>query len=283
MATTIAQVFASKNLWPWFSATITNYYDGSSEKGQDYSNSFGTPIGVPVGGQVMRIVHNDNSIGDVVELQDSSGAVWLYQHITASVRVGQTLQCGSVIGTENGLPVDQYSTGPHIEVRYCPTGWNIGTDSWVEPWVNPASVFSGLGSQTAGSVAAGNPFTAFANAVTGANGRTPITLAPDANVNITLAVLDQILQLTNPFTENMSNIQKDSIAGVSFTDPVAWITQFGVNVVDDLSAALVRLFFILVGLFIFWKVISAFIDFGAVTQTALQAGETVAKGAVMFA
>lgn len=281
--TTIAQVFSSKNLWAWFSSPVTNYYDGVNEKGQDYSTTFGTPIGVPVGGKILRIVHNSNSIGDVVELQDANGAVWLYQHITASVKVGNTLQCGSVIGIENGLPVDQYSTGPHIEVRYCPIGWSIGTDSWSEPWVNPASVFSGLAGQTAGSVAAGNPFSALANAVTGANGRTPITLAPNADVNAVLASLDQVLLLTNPFSTNMSNIQKDTIAGLSFTDPAAWLTQFGVNVVDDLTAGIVRLLFILVGLFIFWKVLSAFIDFGAITQTALQAGETVAKGAVLFA
>lgn len=280
---TIAQVFSSKNLWPWFSSPVTNYYDGSSEKGQDYSTTFGTPVGVPVGGKVMRIVHNDNSIGDVVELQDSSGAVWLYQHITASVRVGQTLQCGSVVGTENGLPVDQYSTGPHIEVRYCPTGWSIGLDSWVEPWVNPASVFSSLGSQQAGAVAAGNPLTAFANAVTGTNGKTPITLAPGADVTIVLATLDQVLLLTNPFTTNMTNIQRDTIAGVSFTDPVAWVSQFGVNMVDDMAALVVRALLIGLGLFVLFKVLSAFIDFGQLQQTAIKGAETVAKGAVMFA
>src|SRR5579885_2437103 len=125
MASTIDQVFRARGLWRWYASTVTNAYNGTTEKGQDYSTTFGTPVAAPVGGVVKRIVHNNNSIGDVVEIMAADGAVWLYQHITAWVRVGQTLQCGDIVGTENGLPRDQYSTGPHIEVRYCPPGqWN---------------------------------------------------------------------------------------------------------------------------------------------------------------
>src|SRR5260221_10821422 len=153
-AQTIGDVFQAKGLWAWFASKPTNYYDGQSEKGQDYSTAFGAPVGVAVGGKIVRIVHNGNAINHVVELQDSSGAVWLYQHITSKVKVGQTLGCGGVIGTENGLPITPgLSSGPHIEVRYCPPGkWSVNTDSWVEPWVNPRSIFAALASQTAGSV-----------------------------------------------------------------------------------------------------------------------------------
>lgn len=157
---TISQVFAQKKLWAWWTQNGgrgTNMFNGSTEKGIDYSNGvFGTPIGVPVGGKVISIVHNNNSIGDIVMMQDSSGATWLYQHITASVRVGTTLGVGSVIGTQNGLPVDQYSTGTHIEVRYLPPGlYNAVTNSWNLPWVNPFGIFSSLSNQTAGTVGTG--------------------------------------------------------------------------------------------------------------------------------
>ncbi len=278
---TIAQVFANKGLWAWFNSTVTNKYDGSSEKGQDYANAFGTPIAVPVGGQIVRSVHNDNSIGDVVELQDANGAVWLYQHITAKVKVGDSLQCGSIIGTENGLPVDQYSTGPHIEVRYCPSGWNIGTDSWNEPWVNPASIFNSIGAQTAGAVS-GNVLTALAGAITGSGGAAaPITLAPNADVTVLLGTLDQLMLLTDPF--KVGSVQQDTIAGVTFTDPVAWATQFGVNLIDDLTALTLRAVCLALGVFVIYKVLSAFIDFGAITQTVTSGAATVAKAGVLLA
>src|SRR5579859_911984 len=108
---TIGQVFASKALWAWWTQNNgngTNPFNGVNEKGIDYSNAFGTPIAVPVGGTVVRVAHNNNSIGAVVELQASDGSVWLYQHMTSQAQPGNVLFCGDVIGTENGLPVDQY-------------------------------------------------------------------------------------------------------------------------------------------------------------------------------
>lgn len=146
--------FKQLGLWRWYASPITNYWNGATEKGQDYSTNFGAPVGVPVGGKVVRITHNNNSIGDIVEVMDTRGAVWLYQHINSKVSVGQSLKTGDVVGTENGLPVDQYSTGPHIEVRYARPGtWNSGIDSWNEPWTNPMSVFGAIGGQQADTIA----------------------------------------------------------------------------------------------------------------------------------
>lgn len=147
---TVDQVFQAKGLWRWYASPVTNRYDGASEKGQDYSTTWGTPIGIVAGGTVVRTAHFTDSVGDVVEIQAGDGSVWLYQHITSRVRRGQTVSTGDVVGTENGLPVDQHSTGPHIEVRYCPPGrWSASIDSWSEPWVNPASLFARSGSMPA--------------------------------------------------------------------------------------------------------------------------------------
>jgi hypothetical protein len=145
-AFTVDQVFSSKGLWKWYSSTVTNPFNGVSEKGQDFGTSWGAPVGIVMGGIVVRSVHNNNSIGDVVEIQAGDGSVWLYQHIRAKVTPGQGVSTGDIVGTEDGLPVDQYSTGPHIEVRYCPPGrWSSSTGSWTEPWVNPAGIFSRAG------------------------------------------------------------------------------------------------------------------------------------------
>ena len=110
-----------------------------------------------------------------------------------------------------------------------------------------------------------------------------VTLAPDADVTGLLWALDQVLTLENPFTENMQNIQQDSIAGVTFTDPIAWANQFGTNVIGDLSAMVIRSLFLILGLFVLYKVASAFIDFGAIAQSAASGVQTAAKAGVMFA
>ncbi len=270
---TIGAVFASKNLWAWWEQNGgkgTNMFDGVSEKGIDYSTNFGTSIGVPVGGVIVRIVPHSNSIGDVVELQDASGAVWLYQHITTGVKVNQTLGVGGIIGTENGLPVDQYSTGPHIEVRYAMPGtWNPGIDSWYEPWVNPYSLFSQLSSQPAtGKIASASLLSALTTL--------PNPLAPNANVTALLISIDQLGAITNPFDTSQENVPTDNIGPVSFTDPVAWLGAVGGNVFGDTRAILIRFVLIAIGAALFYQQLKKFVDVGGLVNAGINIGRTAA-------
>ena len=284
-ATTIDQLFAAKNLWQWYNSPSTQNYDGVSEKGMDYASTYGTPVAVPVGGTVKRIVHNNSSVGDVVELMDASGGVWLYQHITARVKTGQTLGAGSIVGTQNGLPIDQYSTGSHIEVRYAKPGtWNPAIDSWYEPWINPSATFKGLGTQAAGATTP-SPVQALANILTGGTGggapgvggsAVTVSIAPNADLTALLWSWDQILIINNPF-----NITSATTG--SFTDVFTWLEQFGINLFDDLIAINARLIFIVIGVLILIKVSSAFIDYGAIGQTVAGGVSTVAKGAALLA
>lgn len=143
---TPVEIFQQKGLWVWWTQNGglgTNPFNGVSEKGIDFANKFGTPIGAIQGGKVIVREHHNNSIGDLVVIQGVSG-YWLYQHITSTLQVGDTVATGGVVGTENGLPVDQFSTGPHIEVRYSPT-YNTKVDSWLQPWINPFQEFSFIG------------------------------------------------------------------------------------------------------------------------------------------
>jgi hypothetical protein len=263
---TIGQVFQSKGLWAWFSSPVTNYYNGQSEKGEDYSTSFGTPVGVPVGGKIVRIVSNNNAINDIVELEDSSGAVWLYQHITAKVKVGDTLGCGGIIGTENGLPVDQYSTGPHIEVRYCPPGkWSISTDSWVEPWVNPRSIFGSLVNQPAGSVDSGSFLTGIPGVGTALGALAKgVHIAPDATVAEFMTGIDTALELRNPFNVTIDGGSDFSILGVDTGIPnpasdaravFEGAEEIFTNIVNDMAALVIRTGFIVIGIVIIYMVI----------------------------
>lgn len=281
MAQTVDQVFASKKLWQWYNSPVTQHFDNVSEKGQDYSTAYGTPVAVPVGGRIVRSVHNNNDINDVVELQAIDGAVWLYQHITAKVSVGDTLQCGSVIGTENGLPIGQYSTGPHIEVRYCPpTKWDAKLASWYEPWINPASVFSSIGTQTAGTVAFNDPFAALSGNAPGGNSFSN-PLSPNSSVTESLAWLDRQLALTNPFVVNPS--PSFTVLGATVPDPIGYAQDVAVNFAYDMHALVWRVVLIALGVFILYKVVYNFIDIGAIVQTGTNAVSGVIQGATMLA
>lgn len=274
---TIGEVFASKGLWQFWNQNGgqgTNPFDGVSEKGIDYSNAFGTPIGVPVGGTVVRVAHNTNSIGAVVELQAIDGSVWLYQHMTSSARPGDVLFCGDVIGTENGLPRDQYSTGPHIEVRYCKPGtWKASIDSWDEPWVNPYGVFSTLSNQSAGSVGSGNY-------TQGGNFTIPLLshLAPDVSVADFFEGIDTALALTNPFDLACHNETLDTIGigPVQAPNPVTWVTDVTSNILQDSMALIMRFLLVLIGAFILIKVLSNFIDFGTLAESGINVAKTAA-------
>lgn len=271
---TIASVFDQKKLWKWWEQNNgrgTNLFNGITEKGMDYSADFGTPIGVPVGGKILRIVPHTNSIGDVVELQATDGSVWLYQHITATVKVGQTLGVGGVVGTENGLPVDQYSTGPHIEVRYCKPGtWNPGIDSWNEPWINPYMIFSNLSNTMSGGPIDSNGIpSVIVNTALGA-------LAPNSNVSALLYSIDQFMQVKNPFDTSQETIQTDSFLGNSFPDPVGWVGTVGTNVFNDAAAVSFRLVLMVTAVFILYNVVKKFIDVGSITNTAINAGKSIA-------
>jgi hypothetical protein len=285
---TIGQVFQQKGLWQWWTQNGgigTNPFNGVTEKGIDYANTFGTPIGAPIGGMVVRIVHNNNSICDVVEIQASDGSVMLYQHINTRVRVGQSVGCGDIVGTENGLPIDQYSTGPHIEVRYCqPNRWSPSLNSWIEPWVNPFGLFSQFSNAQSGSTGIGP--CGSAGIGFGSTPGTPVVgppiikhLASNADVTAFLMTLDELGTMVNPFTAASAAAQVDTIQGslpivgavgpsLSFSDPISWLTDFGTACIMDATAFFFRAFLVLIGVILVIKVVTTFVDFGSYASDA---------------
>ncbi len=118
--------------------------------------------------------------------------------------------------------------------------------------------------------------TTLSSLVTG-QGQGP-TIAPNADVTQFLWYLDQIMAVTNPFS-NVSNSQ-DSIsfagANLSFTDPIAWTESVMGNVFDDFVAVMIRSIFLLIGTVIIIKVISNFIDFGSLASSLQSGVETLA-------
>lgn len=113
-----------------------------------------------------------------------------------------------------------------------------------------------------------------------AGGNTPISLAPNSDVTDFLWTLDQIMLLINPFS-NVNATQDSLPGGITFTDPISWLELVAGNLVDDLVALCVRLIFIIVGVVVLIKVMSNFIDFGAVASTASSGLSTLAMGAML--
>jgi surface antigen len=101
------------------------------------------------------------------------------------------------------------------------------------------------------------------------NNTGPISLAPTADVTELLGSFDNALLLINPF--NVPEAQPENVTGpgfsFAFTDPVAYIEGFGLNLAEDLVALTLRTVFLLLALFIFWKVLGNFIDFGAIASS----------------
>lgn len=100
------------------------------------------------------------------------------------------------------------------------------------------------------------------------------SLAPNADVTTFLAAVDNYLEITNPF--DVQGVQQDNIAGVSFTDPVAWLSGFGSNMFNDSMALVIRIILIMLGLYLLYRVIANFVDFKSVTNTAKGAGMKLA-------
>lgn len=71
-------------------------------------------------------------------------------------------------------------------------------------------------------------------------------IGPDDSVATLFTVIDVALELRNPF--DVQNPQMDTILGVSFTDPIAWVQEVGTNMIQDLTALSIRVFFIVIGL-----------------------------------
>lgn len=127
------------------------------------------------------------------------------------------------------------------------------------------------GSTPAGS-SSSSLTTTLSNFVSG-NGAGSISIAPNADVSQFLWYLDQIMAIQNPF--NVA-VQTDNLGPVSFTDPVAWTSAVFGNLFDDTVAITIRAIFLLIGTVIILKVISNFIDFGAVANTVASGAQTFA-------
>jgi len=100
--------------------------------------------------------------------------------------------------------------------------------------------FEGMG----GNITPGQP-----NAI--ASTTASLSLSPDAQIGDILGTLDAILALANPF--NVPNPPMTNVFGSEFVDPMAWTTEVGLNFGENISALLLRLILIVLGVIVAWK------------------------------
>jgi murein DD-endopeptidase MepM/ murein hydrolase activator NlpD len=301
---TVAQYFQSKKLVMWW-VHPTQRYGQNGEQGTDFGLQLNTPVGSITPGRVVYSAYSgDASLGYIVQIQTATGQLLHYQHLATSiVKTGQSVSVGQVIGNSGGV-AGQYSTGPHIEVRFSQTfnptlatGTGIGGSFWSDgQWVDSLPTINTLTGQPGGANGAPPPTsgllpglsslfagllgfanTSTANLPTSASFTLPnVHIAPTGDVTNFLVALDAFLEVVNPF--NVTNASQDTILGATFTDPISWIEGFGYNVFADLGAVTWRLFFIVFGGYLVFKVSNHFINYQALASSATKA---VALGAML--
>ncbi len=84
-------------------------------------------------------------------------------------------------------------------------------------------------------------------------------LAPNADVKQFLVSVDEYMVLSSIFDVDTSAIQ-DTAFGVSFTDPAKWIGAVATNAATQMSAVLIRVILVILGLYLIIQVIRNFVD-----------------------
>ena len=109
------------------------------------------------------------------------------------------------------------------------------------------------------------------------NTKSILTLSSNASVAAFLSDLDQRCSLDNPFNIDTSTIQTNVLGG-SFTNPIDWLNSFGNNLISDSVALLLRTLFIIIGVYMLFRVIDHYLH---ISEMIGQTVDTVGKVAAL--
>lgn len=246
----------------WNSPTPGLHPNGSvtpGEGGVDLPSPTGTPVFALGDGPIVGAGYwKDKEHGVVTTRVDVPGFGQqdiYYQHIyldksiqeTTGGQWSQNVKRGQLLGTTGGYG--------EVEVGFNAQWGGIWGSSHPGAWVkDPRPMILAL-------MAQGKP-AGVSSGLVGAVGSGLSTvaqhIAPDVSVAELLAGIDVALELQNPFTSgalaNGSPTFAFGIGGASanIPDPVAYLSDLGENVINDLAALIVRGGFILIGILILW-------------------------------
>lgn len=293
---TVAQAFQQAGLVQWWSKPSQRFgqsWNGEVEEGTDFSIGLKTPIGSITSGTVIYVGtggYNDPSLGTIVQIRQADGSITHYQHLSSSnLKVGQKVGIASIIGLSGGV-AGRFSSGPHIEVRFSST-YSPNAGVWSQHWIDSYPIIqkmtqaSPTGQGVGGGPSAGNTVSS-ATASIGASFTMPaISLGPTDDVTQVLWTIDEIMQLVPPWNVPPSPVSV-SVVGVNitgFNDPISWFEGFLFNLGADMIALILRGTLLIWGLFLGYKVLSNFIDIGALAGNTLRTGAQVAKLGALLA
>ena len=296
-AQTVAQAFQQAGLAQWWKTPSQRFgqaWNGEVEEGTDFSIGLKTPIGSITTGKVIYVGgggYNDPSLGTIVQVQQADGSIVHYQHLSSSnLKVGQQVGIASVIGLSGGI-AGRFSSGPHIEVRfaskYAPNS-GVWSQHWIDsyPIIQQMTQASPTGQGVGGGPSAGNSIGGSTGSTLGASFSFPtISLSPTDDVTQVLWTIDELMQLIPPWNVPPSPVTV-SVVGVNitgFNDPISWFEGFLFNVGADMIALILRGILLIWGLFLGYKVLSNFIDVGAIAANTARAGTSIARLGAMVA
>lgn len=107
---------------------------GEYHRGTDIASARGTPLTANVGGKVLasgnaKSFGYDASYGNIVVVQDSSGAKHLYAHLdSTSAKVGSIVQKGTLMGK---IGSTGRSTGPHLHYEVSKGGKLVNGKNYI--------------------------------------------------------------------------------------------------------------------------------------------------------
>lgn len=262
----------------------------------DLAVPFHTPVGAPWSGKVLTAFYS-TSFGSEVQIQLSTGSIYMILHMDILYcSAGGTVQQGDVLGLsggENIYQVNQYpgsahpcspsqSSGPHVHVQWF-TNWVSTPNGTIGygPDITPAlqalrsGNYGNPGNPGGGITGGGAGITLGSTAGTTVQGPPVLNkLAPNADLTVVLQLFDAACTIVNPFTAASAAAQQDRIGitnpitgqpigpGITFSDPMSWLTDFGTAVILDFTGLMLRAILIGLGVFLIFKVVSNFIDFG---------------------
>lgn len=284
--------------WLEFNDTVHGYItqdrgvgSGTPHYANDIQTPFHTQLGAPWDGTVITPPGGEGNYpawGGQIFVRMSTGSVYYMYHLDLLYKTpGTKVKQGEVLGLSGGQTSGGYhpatvgSNGPHthfgfwtkfVKVNGGRTSIPYGPD--ITPSIAALRAGSGI-SPDVGKGGSGSSSLVETAQMVLSGGKTPLTLAPNADVTELLWAFDQVLELRNPF----DGVQTSG----NLFDAVGAAVQVGGNIVDDMSAAVVRLVFLIAGLFVLFKITGAFINYGALAGTLKDSAKTIAEGVALFA
>lgn len=109
------------------------------------------------------------------------------------------------------------------------------------------------------------------------------TLSSTQEIKDFLANVDDVFTLYNPFDVPQNQVsgsadsggnypQENTTLGISFIDPMSWLQAVGSTIINDSVALLLRLVCIIIGVYIFYRIIDHFLDISDFVKMTSQFG-----------